>query len=131
MNCPYNHNHVFKKEKFLKHLEHCSNKKYTNKKLYKCKIDSFIRFFKEEKEEHYAKCTCRKINSNQKEKENETTIDNNNQTCSEEMSILCQINSSEDFEKSFQNASIKTDDNWCVDKENQSTIDLITETKLY
>lgn len=129
MPCPYNGRHVFKKEYFLKHLEHCGTKKNSFKKLYKCKIDSFVRFFEEEKEEHYSKCPCRKKDIIQIENQ----ISDNKHNFIQDSDILNQIASNDDFEKSFQNVSIKTSDIHSIDEPyfSQSSIEINEKTKMY
>lgn len=67
MRCPYNKNHIFKKEKLYKHLDHCMARKKADKKLCFCKGNSMVVFFEEDKKAHQKKCKF--CNPNQKEEE--------------------------------------------------------------
>jgi hypothetical protein len=63
--CPYNPNHSFAKFKLFPHLQRCKDAKKSNRKLYQCKKDIMVMFFKEDKHTHYNFCQyCSRSESN-------------------------------------------------------------------
>jgi DNA-directed RNA polymerase subunit RPC12/RpoP len=54
--CPYNSNHVFAKSRLFPHLQKCKDAIKSKKPTLFCKNDSSLRFFEEDKQNHYIKC---------------------------------------------------------------------------
>lgn len=80
MRCPYNKNHIFKKEKLYKHLDHCTARKKANKKLCFCKGNSMVVFFEEDKKAHQKNCKLCKPDPKEKEEESFVSKFNNSET---------------------------------------------------
>jgi hypothetical protein len=54
--CPYNSNHVFAKSRLFPHLQKCKDAIKSKKPTLFCKNNSSLRFFEEDKQNHYIKC---------------------------------------------------------------------------